>query len=124
MEHLILTALHKTWIFDLDGTLVVHNGYLQGEDRLLPGVKEFFSDVVKEDDYVLILTARKKEYEQKTVSFLNREGIRYSKILFEIPHGERILLNDGKPSGHTMAYAVDLVRDQGIKLSVEIDRNL
>ena len=26
-EELILSTLPKTWIFDLDGTLVKHNGY-------------------------------------------------------------------------------------------------
>ena len=30
-----LSTLNKTWIFDFDGTLVVHNGYKTGEDRFL-----------------------------------------------------------------------------------------
>ena len=33
-----LDDIEKTWIFDLDGTLVVHNGYKNGVDELLPGV--------------------------------------------------------------------------------------
>lgn len=28
-----LSTLRKTWIFDLDGTLVVHNGYREDGDR-------------------------------------------------------------------------------------------
>ena len=37
-----LDDIEKTWIFDLDGTLVVHNGYKGGMDTLLPGVKDFY----------------------------------------------------------------------------------
>ena len=39
-QDLILSTLSKTWIFDLDGTLLKHNGYkTDGEDSLLEGVK-------------------------------------------------------------------------------------
>ena len=38
---LILSTLPKTWVFDLDGTILKHNGYkLDGEDTLLKGVKD------------------------------------------------------------------------------------
>ena len=37
-----LDDIEKTLIFDLDGTLVVHNGYKNGVDELLSGVKEFY----------------------------------------------------------------------------------
>ena len=53
-----LTDLSKGWILDLDGTLVVHNGYKTGKDTILPGVKEFFEKNIKPEDYVLIISAR------------------------------------------------------------------
>ena len=37
---LTLSTLPKTWLFDIDGTLVKHNGYKEGGDVLLPGVRE------------------------------------------------------------------------------------
>ena len=41
-KKLILSTLPKTWIFDLDGTIVRHNGYkLDGKDSLLAGMKEY-----------------------------------------------------------------------------------
>ena len=44
-EKIILSTLAKTWIFDLDGTLVKHNGYKSdGQDTLLKGVSEYFKD--------------------------------------------------------------------------------
>lgn len=43
-ETIVLSPLPKTWILDLDGTLVKHNGYkLDGHDTLLPGAREFRS---------------------------------------------------------------------------------
>ena len=90
-----LSVLQKTWIFDIDGTILKHNGYLEFEDELLPGVKEFFDDIPK-TDYILILTGRKFCYAQRTIDFLNNNKIRFDKIIFDIPLGERILFNDIK----------------------------
>ncbi len=118
-----LSTLKKTWIFDLDGTLVEHNGYLRGEDQLLPGVMQVFNEI-DEEDYVLILTARKETYREQTIAFLKKAGIRYNDILFGIPCGERILINDKKPSGLEMAYAVNVKRNQGIDFHIEIDEAL
>ena len=123
MEDLKLSSLPKTWIFDLDGTILVHNGYKNGGDRILPGVKEFF-DKSPETDHILILTARKEEVLESTIEFLKDNGIRYNNILADIPFGERILLNDMKDSGLKTAYAVNLKRDEGLNFSVYIDEDL
>ena len=123
MEDLKLSSLPKTWIFDLDGTILVHNGYKNGGDRILPGVKEFF-DKIPETDHILILTARKEEVLESTIGFLKDNGIRYNNILADIPFGERILLNHMKDSGLKTAYAVNLKRDEGLNFSVYIDEDL
>ena len=123
MENLKLSSLPKTWIFDLDGTILVHNGYKNGGDRILPGVKEFF-DKIPETDYILILTARKEEVLESSIKFLKDNGIRYNEILADLPFGERILLNDMKDSGLKTAYAINLKRDEGLDFSVEVDENL
>lgn len=123
MEQLSLTLspLSKTWIFDFDGTLVEHNGYKSGEDHFLPGAKEFLLQI-PEKDYVLILTAREPEAAPQTEAFLEANGIRYNKILYNMPMGERILFNDSKPSGLKMSYAVECSRNEGLeKFKVEID---
>lgn len=105
--------LNKTWIFDLDGTLLKHNGYKNGGEQLLPGVKEFFSKISK-DDRIIILTARDIKYQQITEKFLKDSGIRFDHIIYDLPIGERILFNDKKPSGLKTAYAYNLDRDTGL----------
>ncbi len=121
-ETLILSTLPKTWIFDIDGTIAKHNGYkIDGEDTLLPGAKEYI-DAIPDEDYILILTSRTDEYRDATIDFLMRHGIRYNEIIFNIPMGERIVVNDRKPSGIDMAVAVNLNRDEAI--DVEVRREL
>lgn len=111
-KELTLSTLPKTWIFDLDGTLVRHNGYkLDGKDTLLPGAVEYLSSIPAEDR-ILILTSRSREYEDETVRFLRENQIRYDRILFDMPMGERIVVNDRKPSGIDMAVAMNLDRDK------------
>ncbi len=110
-KEMILSTLAKTWIFDLDGTIVKHNGYkIDGHDTLLSGAKEYLSEL-PEEDLVLILTSRTDEYKEMTLSFLKENGIRYDQIIFNVPMGERIIVNDRKPSGLDMALAFSTERN-------------
>lgn len=111
INHMTLSTLGKTWLFDLDGTLVKHNGYkIDGHDTLLFGVKEYL-EAIPSEDKIIILTSRTDEYKDMTLKFLEEQGIRYDEILFNIPYGERIVVNDRKPSGLDMAIAVNIDRD-------------
>ena len=111
-EKLILSTLPKTWIFDLDGTLVKHNGYkLDGADTLLAGAKEYLESI-PEEDKIIIFTSRTDAYKDMTLGFLEENRIRYNEILFNMPMGERIVVNDRKPSGLPMAVALNCQRDE------------
>ena len=84
-EKIVLSTLSKTWIFDLDGTLVKHNGYLiDGVDTILPGVREYLKEL-PEDDKILIVTSRAEEYRLMTECFLAENCIRYDAILYGMP---------------------------------------
>ena len=111
-NRLILSTLPKTWVFDLDGTLLKHNGYkTDGVDTILPGVIEYLATIPAEDK-IVIFTSRTDEYKQMTLDYLSDHGIRYDEILFNMPMGERILVNDRKPSGLDMSIAINITRDQ------------
>ncbi|HPT59738.1 MAG TPA: hypothetical protein PLD16_07900 [Fervidobacterium sp.] len=120
METLRLSNLAKTWLIDLDGTIVKHNGYKEGGDELLEGVKEFFERIPKED-VVIILTSRESKYMDETIRFLEENDIRFDHIIFDLPYGERILINGMKKSGMLTAYAINKERDEPLSIPVEID---
>lgn len=123
-QKLKLSPLGHTWIFDIDGTIVKHNGYkLDGKDTLLDGVKSFFNNI-PEEDMIVFITSRTNEYEQQTIDFLAEKGIRYNHIIFNAPYGERLIVNDDKPSGLHCSVAVNLERNKFNISSLEIDKNL
>ncbi len=110
-EKLILSTLPKTWVFDLDGTLLKHNGYkIDGYDTVLDGAAEYLKKL-PEMDKIVLFTSRTEEYRQMTIDFLKALEIRYDAILFNMPLGERIMVNDRKPSGLDMAFALNVDRD-------------
>lgn len=136
-----ISQLAHTWLIDIDGTIFTHNPNLSGEghapitgesddldiepqDTLLPGVAEFWSSLPTED-FVILLSARHPRYRSMTENALRKFGLRYDQILFGLPKGERILLNDAKPGGLLTAHAVNLGRDSGLSgLTFHIDPKL
>ena len=107
--------LSHTWFIDLDGSIVKHNGYIIDKfDSLLTGVSIFFMKIPK-NDKIIITTSRKKKFKKKTVDFLKKNKIRFNEIIFELPHGERILINDIKPNQKLKtSISINLHRNFGL----------
>lgn len=124
MEKITVSSLGKTWVLDLDGTIVKHNGYkIDGIDTLLENAKEFLNSIPKED-MIIFITSRTKKYKKITEDFLKKEGIKYHYIIYEAPYGERILINDKKPSGLCTAIAVNSERNKFIGNIFKINESL
>lgn len=122
MTNIRLSSLGHTWIIDLDGTILKHNGYLiDGVDTLLNGAIDFLSSIPK-DDLVIFITARKSSYKDATIKFLKDNNVRFNHIIFDAPHGERIVINDMK--SFNTAIAINKIRDSDIDYIIDIDKNL
>lgn len=119
-----LSKLPKTWILDLDGTIVKHNGYIiDGKDSMLPNAWKILSQI-NDNDMVIIVTSREKRYKSITERFLEENNVRYDCIIYDAPYGERILVNDNKPSGLKMAYALNLNRNECVDIDFRINELL
>jgi FMN phosphatase YigB (HAD superfamily) len=119
-----VSSLGKTWILDLDGTLVKHNGYkIDGEDSWLDGALSFLRGI-PQGDKIVFLTSRTDAERELTESFLRKYDIRYDDILYNAPYGERILVNDKKPSGLETAIAINTERDEVMEDKFFIDETL
>lgn len=121
MKELVLSCLPKTWLIDIDGVILKHNGYQQDGEVLLPGVEEFWQQI-SEQDFVILLTARTEAMRDATLSLLAKHGLRYNIAIFGVPTGERICINDKKPSGLLTSYAINLLRDEGLN-SLRVIKN-
>ncbi len=123
-EKIVLSGLGHTWILDLDGTFLKHNGYrTESGDTFLPGAKDFLNSIPL-GDMVIFVTSRTDEYREVTLSFLKKNSVRFDSIIFNAPYGERILINDDKPSGLEMVKAVRTQRDEFPDIKICIDNNL
>lgn len=119
-----LSSLPKTWFIDLDGTVLKHNlEYRTKQDVLLPGAKEFWKGNIKKEDTVILVTNRVSKSRKKMEVFLKKSGLRFNLLITDLPNGERVCINDIKPStGLKTAVAVNVVRDKGVK-GIMITRN-
>lgn len=123
-EKVQLSPMQKTWILDLDGTIVVHDGpYILGKDKFLPGAQEFLASI-PENDIIIFLTARGEWEKNHTLKFLKDNHVRYDHIIFGAGQGERILINDNKPDGLVTALAINTTRDCFCRTRFETDYNL
>ena len=106
--------LNHTWFIDLDGTIVKHNHYLsKNKDLLLKGANSFLKKIPK-NDVIIFLTSRKKKFKKLTVNFLLDNKIRYNLIIFDLPFGERILMNDIKHKNNLKtSISINVKRDFG-----------
>ena len=106
----------KTWFIDLDGTILRYNLLKSAvcKDKLLPGVKEFW-DTIHEKDHIILITARPKYLKKHTIKFLEKHDIRFDDIIFNLPNGERILINDDRPDGTQMSYVWRVKRNEGFE---------
>ena len=123
-DEIRLSPLPKTWILDLDGTLVVHDGpFIMGKDEFLPGAREFLESIPKRD-MIIFLTARSDYEKAHTMRFLKENKIRYYHIIFNAGEGERIMINDMKPDGLVTAYAINTKRDRFCRTEFVTDRTM
>ena len=110
MKIKISKNLSHTWLIDLDGTIVKHNYYLSNnKDLFLKGVRVFLKKIPK-NDVIIFLTSRKKKFKKSTISFLLKNKVRFNSIIFDLPFGERILMNDIKPKNKLKMSEVRIFR--------------
>ena len=114
MRKIVLSQLSHTWLFDLDGTILLHNGHLNSGDVVLPGVQEFWRKIPS-SDIIIILSARDEKYRPTTENFLKEKGLRFNNLIMSLPKGERLIFNDKKPKGLETAIAINVNRDDGLE---------
>ncbi len=122
MDKITLSPLRKSWFIDLDGTVLVHNKDVSKfDDQVIEKSLEFLSSI--REDFIVFTTSRESKYKTKTEDFLEKNNIKYDAIIYDLPYGERLIINDNKPSGLVTAYSISVERNKGIDLEILVDNN-
>tara|TARA_Y100001933_G_C18603133_1_gene398860 strand:+ start:67 stop:477 length:411 start_codon:yes stop_codon:yes gene_type:complete len=127
MINLKISNLIHTWFIDLDGTIFKHNAYKENQFDVVvnSNVQKFFDQIPKED-FLIFTTSRSSSLSRLCEESLSQKVKIKQKffIIYDLPHGERILLNDSKPSGLITSLAINFERDQFPEFSINTDANL
>jgi len=119
-----MNSKQKTFLIDIDGTLVKHRGNLHRmtieEPEVLPDVVEKFLKWRKDGHYIVLTTARAQGARYITEKQLAKLGIFYDRLIMGLTNGPRVLINDTKPDGVQTAFAYSIERDAGLG-EVDID---
>ena len=109
----------KTFIFDIDGTLVKHLGSLEAitfeGPEILPGVRKKLDEIYHNGGYILLITARPPSMENLTRQQLEKLGIIYNTLVMGVTHGCRYLVNDTKSDMNTTAVGITVERNKGLE---------
>ena len=63
---------------------------------------------------IILTTARRESLREKTEQDLSRLGIPYDNLIMGISKGQRIIINDKRPTGEETAFAINVERDEGL----------
>ena len=108
----------KTYFIDLDGVLTKHHGVSHSHQileslTLLPGALSFLDKLERNEDTIILCTARKESHRPVLEEQLRTQGIFWDKLIMGLPHGLRVLINDKKDS-RDMALAINVIRNGGV----------
>lgn len=111
----------KIIFLDVDGCLLKHHGGSssslmnhKNKTEILPGVREKLDEWEVAGYQIIITTGRKESLREFTEKQLLVCGVAYDQLIMGLGRGERIVINDRKPSGEDTARAVCINRNDGI----------
>lgn len=110
------TSQFKTIFIDLDGTLVINSSeYFEpvwGESPGLLNNIAIINSFYDQGKTKIIITTSRKETPE-TLNQLKKLGIKYHQIIFNLPHAQRVLINDYSDTNpYPSAVAVCLARNE------------
>ena len=113
--------MKKTLFVDIDGTLIKHQGSLTNmvtkDMKILSDVIEKFNQWNADGHKIILTTGRPESMRKLTIDGLLKLGLFYDQLIMGITRGERIVINDRKPSHKNMrvARAIEINRNDGLK---------
>ncbi len=110
----------KTFLIDIDGTLLKHTGDITNLHTnfpsVLPGVLDKLRELDRKSCKIILVSGRREGTRKQTEEQLAKAGIIYDQLILGIGNGVRVLINDFKPdSTEPTAIAVNVERNKGLE---------
>lgn len=111
------TSQYSTLFLDIDGVLVENSseyfnpkwGTTKGLSKNIDIVNDIYDSG---KSYIILTTSRKSEFSDITEKQLKENGVKYHKIIYDLPHAKRIVINDySKTNPFKSCEAISLPRD-------------
>jgi len=114
-----MNEMKKTIFLDIDGCVLKHKGNMSdiilNDSEILPGVKEKFNEWDGLGYKIVLTTGRRESARKLTEKQLFSYGLFWDHLIMGCNRGERILINDFKPSSdEPTARAICLTRNTGL----------
>jgi hypothetical protein len=113
-------AQYKTIFVDIDGVLVENSSeYFEPKLGVSLGLTKNIETINRLFDsgkaHIILITSRRSIYNEITEAQLQELGAKYHRIIYDLPHAQRILVNDFAISNpFPSAVAINLERDRDI----------
>jgi hypothetical protein len=115
-EWVLYKEKFKCYFVDIDGVIVKNSAeYFKPYWGTTPGIVENVA-VIKElydkGNQIILTTTRKESYRKITERQLKKIGINYHKLIMDLYHSGRVLINDFSNSNtYPSAIAINIPRD-------------
>ena len=110
----------KTYIIDIDGTLIKHQGkgirfqLYPSDGTVLEAAARVLNTLEQQGHHIVLMTARPEAFRDLTVQQLRGAYFVYHQLIMGVTSGERIIVNDTKPDDSPSCSAVVVKRNDGI----------
>lgn len=102
---------------DIDGTLFKYRKfetYKTNEPESIDGTIKMINTAYTQGHHVVLTTARPEYLREHTIMELEMRQVKYNQLVMGIERGTRILINDNETPTIDRAYAINVMRDNGM----------
>ena len=83
-----------TYVFDIDGTICHSDGDYEDSKPLWRRIDKINNLFDSGRSKVILTTSRKTESDQETRQQLDKLGVKYHQIIYDLYHAKRVIIND------------------------------
>ena len=108
---------YKCLFIDIDGTIITNSSkhfppYIGDGNPLKENINLLKELYKRGKTYIILTTSRSSDFKEKTINELNKYGVPYDQLIMDLPHCQRVLINDYSLSNpYPSASSINIIRN-------------